>query len=184
MLDYARIRRMLPHGHPMVLVDRILALEPRVSIVGVKAVTASDACYGNVPPEASFDRYAYPVSLLLESFGQTAAILWLASFDDAALAGHRVMLLAGIRNCRIEGRAFPGDVLQHAVHLEYSPGDHILVTGETRVGERRIAVIESMIAAIRPLASLIEQAAARGAGDAARPQQPIAEEHGLRATHV
>jgi 3-hydroxyacyl-[acyl-carrier-protein] dehydratase len=166
-LEYAQIRAILPQGHPMVLVDRVLSLEPHASIVGIKAITASEPCYRDLPGGLALDRYAYPVSLLLESFGQTAAILWLKSVPPVLASPDRLLMFAAARECRISGRAFPGEVLQHRVRLDHIVGDNVFVEGETWVGNRRIAVIGSMLAAARERSVVLEHARSNGQGQAA-----------------
>lgn len=143
----------LPHAHPMVLVDRVVALHPGVSITGLKAITASEPCYAGLTAGLPAGRYAYPTSLLLESFGQTAAILWLESVDETTHHEH-VLMLIGARDCRIEGEAFPGDTLRHVARLDVATSDGVVVSGETWVGDRRIASIGSMTAAVRPRAAV------------------------------
>ncbi len=141
----------LPHAHPMRLIDRIVALAPGQSITAIKAVTATEPCYQALASGKPLASHAYPTALVLESFGQAAALLWFQS------AGHRpagVVMLASARNCHITGRAYPGDVLRHVAHLDNIVGDNVLVRGETWVGERRIATIESLLAAVRPEATL------------------------------
>lgn len=168
--DHARVRTFLPHAHPMLLVDRIVALEPGVSITAIKAVTSTEPCYRALPPDLAPGRYAYPTSLMLESFGQTAAILWRESADAAQRGADDIIILAAMRNCRIEGHAYPGDVLRHVARLDNVVGDTVLVEGETWVGDRRVATIGTMIAAVRPAASVREPALATTASrmDAAR----------------
>jgi 3-hydroxyacyl-[acyl-carrier-protein] dehydratase len=141
---------LLPHGHPMLLIDRVLALDPGRSITAIKAITCTEPCYRALASALPPASRAYPSALLLESFGQAGALLWFGS--HVAPAG--VIMLASARNCRIEGQAYPGDVLRHVVSLDKVVDDTVLVAGETWVGERRVAVIESMMAAVRPQAGL------------------------------
>jgi 3-hydroxyacyl-[acyl-carrier-protein] dehydratase len=155
VLEHAHLRSILPHGHPVLLVDR-LSLEPDGSAVGTKAITAGEPCYADLPPDAEPERFAYPVSLLLESFGQTAAALWLTRDGDGTVADDQVLMLVAARGCRIEGRAFPGDVLRHAARIEHVFGDNVFVSGETHVDGRRVAVVESMMAVARPRAEILE----------------------------
>jgi 3-hydroxyacyl-[acyl-carrier-protein] dehydratase len=166
MLDQGAIRRLLPHGHPMVLVDRVEALEPGRSIVGLKAISACEPCYRELDPRLGPGAWAYPASLLLESFGQTAALLWLSGRDRAGLEEDRVLMLAGVRGCRIEGRTFPGDVVRHLARLEQVSGDNVFVAGESFVGQRRVMDVGWMLAVARPRSSLSAAAplatAARG----------------------
>lgn len=148
MLEHAEIRSILPHGHPMVLVDRMLSVEPGVTAIGSKAITGTEDCYGRIATGAPLEEYRYPVSLLLESFGQTAAILWLKSCGPR-MGEESVLVFAGASDCVIKSSAYPGDVLLHLPRLEKATGDAVIVSGEIRVGDRLIATIGSMTAAVR-----------------------------------
>lgn len=136
----------------MMLVDRVIALEPAVSVVGIKAITGSEPCYRHVSACAAPEHYAYPTSLLLESFGQTAAILWLTGMGASRVADDQVLMLAAARGCRILGRAYPGDVLRHTARVSHVLGDNVFVEGETHVDDRLICTVESMVAVMRPRA--------------------------------
>jgi 3-hydroxyacyl-[acyl-carrier-protein] dehydratase len=168
LLDHAAIRNLLPQGHPIVLVDRVVALDPGVSILGLKAITGSEPCYRGLAPGARREQVAYPVSLMLESFGQTAAILWLVGMGSSAVRDGHVLMLVAVRDCTIEGRAFPGDVLRHVARLDQVVGDNVFVEGEILVDDRRVATIGSMMAVMRPRTVLSERAGAQDTGN--RPQ--------------
>jgi 3-hydroxyacyl-[acyl-carrier-protein] dehydratase len=116
--DYRRLRRSLPYAHPMLLVDRIVAVEPGVSITALKAVTLSEPCHRDLAPDAPRESYAYPPSLLLESFGQAAAALWLETAAVRRRTEEEIVILASAHNCGFEGDAFPGDVLRHVARLD------------------------------------------------------------------
>lgn len=166
VLDHAAIRSLLPQGHPIALVDRVIALDPGVSIVGLKAVTGSEPCY------RSGDAGAYPVSLMLESFGQTAAILWLVSLGSSPVRDDRVLMLTAIRDCTIEGRALPGDVLRHEARLDQVIGDNVFVAGEILVDDRRLATVGSMMAVMRPRTVFSERADAQDTGSRSEGETP------------
>jgi 3-hydroxymyristoyl/3-hydroxydecanoyl-(acyl carrier protein) dehydratase len=155
--DLPAIRRTLPHGHPMLLVDRVLELRPGDSIIAVKAITHAEPCYGALDAGAGPGDYAYPESLLLESFGQAAALMWMLGRDSGARGTGVLMLTVG-RDCRIEGRALPGDVVRHEARLDAVVGDNVLVSGESFVGARRILTVGSMMAVIRPPAAITAHA--------------------------
>jgi len=157
-LDYSEISAVLPHGRAMLLLDRVESIDPGVSIVGIKAITGTEACYQEVPPGAPLDHYAYPVSLLLESFGQTGALLWLRSRDSLDDDPTRVLMFVGARDLRIEGSAFPGDLLRHRARIEKMLDDTVFVAGEIWAEDRRIATIGSMIAVVRPLSGVVDNA--------------------------
>ncbi|WP_069868148.1 3-hydroxyacyl-ACP dehydratase FabZ family protein [Streptomyces malaysiensis] len=148
-LEHADIRRILPHRHPVLLVDRVLDLEPGVRIVATKAVTGGEPCYAGLDEDLPVSAYAYPASLLVESFGQTGAVLWLYS---AATSGERregTLIFGSAREVTITGSAYPGDVLRHTVEIDQLIGDNAFMRGETWVGDRRIATLGSVLAVVR-----------------------------------
>lgn len=147
--DHARIRELLPVRHPILLVDRILAVRPGTEILTAKAVTGSEPCYAGLPDGLNTDAYAYPRSLALESFGQSAALLWLASATDGGVADG-VLMVGAIRDARFHSAVQPGEVLHHVVRLDSQVGRNAFFTGETWAGNRCVATIESLIAASRP----------------------------------
>ncbi|MFE1928882.1 3-hydroxyacyl-ACP dehydratase FabZ family protein [Streptomyces sp. NPDC059474] len=148
-LEHADIRRILPHRHPVLLVDRVLELEPGSRIVATKTVTGSEPCYAGLEEGLPASAYAYPASLLVESFGQTGAVLWLYS---TAMAGERsegTLIFGSAREVTINGRAYPGDVLRHTVEIDQLIGDNAFMRGEIWVGDRRIATLGSVLAVVR-----------------------------------
>lgn len=148
MLDHHDLRVLLPHGHPFVLVDRVLEVEPGRSLVATKAITGTEPCFRDVPAGAPAAHYRYPAPLLLESLGQAAALLWLL---DAGPVGEDFLLMFGAaRGYRVLGGVFPGDVVRHEVRLEAVKADTIFAAGVTFVGDRPVAVADSLIAVQRP----------------------------------
>lgn len=147
MLDYQDIRRLLPQRYPMLLVDRVTRWQPTHSITAVKAITGAEPCYQHVSDGAPAGYYAYPVSLLLESLGQTAALLWLA--DAGPVGDGHVLMFAGARGYRITGQAYPGDLLEHSVTVTHAKADTVFAAGETWAGGRRIATVDTLIAVSR-----------------------------------
>jgi 3-hydroxyacyl-[acyl-carrier-protein] dehydratase len=154
-LGPADLRALLPHRHPMLLVDRVTAGELGVALAAEKAVGVGEPCYAGLRDDAPAAAWAYPASLLVESFGQAAAVLWQVTTGEPATAGGRVLMLAAARQVRIEGIVLPGDVLRHVVRIENVVGDNAFVAGETWVGERRVASMGSLVAVVRPRAAVL-----------------------------
>ncbi|WP_018218322.1 3-hydroxyacyl-ACP dehydratase FabZ family protein [Salinispora vitiensis] len=144
MLDHAAIRRILPHRHPMLLVDRVLTLESGARIEALKAVTGSEPCYAGLDA-VDGPGFDYPVSLLLESLAQTGALLWLHSAP-----GNGFPLFGSASDIRLHGRVRPGDVLRHLVRLQHVNAGTAMFGGETWVGDSRVLTAGSMFAVIRP----------------------------------
>ncbi len=150
MNEHPGIRAVLPQRHPMLLVDRILELEPGRSIRTVKAVTATEPCYAGLPEDAATWRYHYPPALLIESFGQSAALLWLDGRAPAPDDGLTLMFV-GATDFAVTGAVLPGDVLIHTVRLDSVIAGTAFASGETWAGNRRVARVGTLVATRRPV---------------------------------
>jgi len=118
-LEFPAIRAALPQRYPLLLVDRVLDLRPGVRIETVKLVSATDPCYAGVPEQPGGPAaYRYPASLLIESFGQSAALLWLHGTGTGAGTDDAVLLFVAAREYEVHGHAYPGDTVRHVVELE------------------------------------------------------------------
>lgn len=150
VLDHARIRAILPQRYPLLLVDQVLEMQPGSFIRTIKTITGCEPCYANLTDGAESWRYRYPPALIIESLGQSAALLWLA--DHPVMPGDdRVLMFAGARDFRFEGSVYPGDVMRHDVRLDSVVADTAFASGETWVGGRRVAAVSAMIATRRPV---------------------------------
>ena len=165
ILDHAQLRALLPHRHPMLLLDSVIAVEPGVSLAAVKAISACEPCYGDLPDGCRGASYAYPASLLIESFGQAAAVLWLLSARAAGRAAEGLPMFTAARDCALWSPAYPGDVVRHQVLLDHAVDGAAFVTGESFVGQRCVAEFGSLMAVVRPPDAVLARAgAATGTG--------------------
>ncbi len=104
ILEINEIRRILPHRYPMLLVDRILELEPE-RIVGIKNVTANEAFFSGHFP----DFPVMPGVLIVEAMAQTAGVLVLKSIPDRE---SKLVLLVAIEYAKFRKPVVPGDQLR------------------------------------------------------------------------
>ncbi len=105
-LDINAIRATLPHRYPMLLVDRVLELEPGVRIKAIKNVTINEPFFPGHFPH-------YPVMpgvLIVEALAQASAIVAYRS-DPDAMGGRKLFLFAGIDDARFKRQVVPGDTL-------------------------------------------------------------------------
>jgi beta-hydroxyacyl-ACP dehydratase FabZ len=102
--DSVAIQRILPHRHPFLLVDKIVELEPRVRIVGVKQVTVNEPFFAGHFPGAP----VMPGVLQIEALAQVGAILALREFEDRDA---KIPFFSGIENARFRRPVVPGDTL-------------------------------------------------------------------------
>jgi 3-hydroxyacyl-[acyl-carrier-protein] dehydratase len=112
MMDIHEILRHLPHRYPIILVDRVLEIEPPKRIVALKNVSINEPVFmGHFPH--------YPVMpgvLIIEALAQAAAILSFAGLGTQA-DKNSVYYFAGIDNARFKRPVGPGDQLRLEVGL-------------------------------------------------------------------
>ncbi|MBK9156304.1 MAG: 3-hydroxyacyl-ACP dehydratase FabZ [Chloracidobacterium sp.] len=102
--DSTAIQKILPHRFPFLMVDKIIELEPRVRIVGVKQVTANEQFFSGHFPGAP----VMPGVLQIEALAQVGAILALREFEDRDA---KIPFFSGIENARFRKPVVPGDTL-------------------------------------------------------------------------
>jgi 3-hydroxyacyl-[acyl-carrier-protein] dehydratase len=153
MTELLPVGEYLAHGTDMVLVDRIEQVCPGRQLHAFKAISGTEQPYRDLPAGLAPARYAYPASLVLESFTQAVAVLWHSARGRLA-DDERVLMFAAARGCRFEAAAYPGDVLRHEVEIERFVGTSAFATGSTWVTQRRIATMGSIIAIARPVTLL------------------------------
>ncbi|WP_280444155.1 3-hydroxyacyl-ACP dehydratase FabZ family protein [Nocardia brasiliensis] len=151
MLNHSVIRDILPHGHPIALVDAVDELIPYERVVARKAISGCEPCYAGLTAGLSQAALAYPRPLLLESFGQSGAVLWLESMrrDKVEFAGQ--LIFAALRNMSFHRLVYPGDTVRHTVRVDHIVGDNVFVSGETVIGEEPVMTVGEAIVSIRPL---------------------------------
>ncbi len=102
--DSLAIQQILPHRYPFLLVDRIVELEPRVRILGVKQVTINEHFFAGHFPQAP----VMPGVLQIEALAQVGAILALREFDDRDA---KIPFFSGIDSAKFRRPVVPGDTL-------------------------------------------------------------------------
>ncbi|WP_182606598.1 3-hydroxyacyl-ACP dehydratase FabZ family protein [Streptomyces alkaliphilus] len=145
--DYTGILDLLPVRHPMLLVDRVEALDPGRLITTVKAVSGSEPCYGGMAEGLPLSRYTYPRTLMLESFGQSSVLLWLSTGTAEG-----VPVAAAFRDCRFTGEVRPGAVLRHVARIDRLMANNVFVSGQTWDGDRCVMTVGALIGSSRPRA--------------------------------
>ena len=103
--DSVAIQEILPHRYPFLLVDKIVELEPKVRIVGIKQVTANEQFFQGHFPGAP----VMPGVLQIEALAQVGAILALRELEDRDA---KIPFFSGIESARFRKPVVPGDTLE------------------------------------------------------------------------
>ena len=131
MMDIHQILRQLPHRYPILLVDRVLALDKGKSIKALKNVTINEPFFAGHFPH----RPVMPGVLMLEAMAQAAALL---AFDTLGVVpdDKTVYYFAGIDGARFKRPVEPGDQLVMDVTLERMKSGVFKFKGTSRVGDQ------------------------------------------------
>ncbi len=104
MLDVNKIREIIPHRYPFLLVDRIISVEDGRKAVGIKNVSANEPFFqGHFP-----DYPVMPGVLIIEAMAQVGAVAILKMPEFAG----KIALFAGIDKARFRRQVVPGDQLR------------------------------------------------------------------------
>jgi len=146
MMDIHEILKKLPHRYPILLVDRVLELEPGKRIKALKNVSINEPYFqGHFP-----HRPVMPGVLMLEAMAQAAALLSFATAgrdsDDKT-----VYYFAGIDGARFKRPVEPGDQLLLHVTLDRAKAGIFKFTADALVGDE-LAVHAELMCTMRTIA--------------------------------
>ncbi|MFM2314704.1 MAG: hypothetical protein RLZZ04_3980 [Cyanobacteriota bacterium] len=151
MIDQVKLKNILPHRFPMLLIDEVSLIEPGNKILAIKNVSCNESCFSEILDTAEASAYAYPCSLIIESFGQAAAVLYSLSvsqkeenLDDS------VMLLGSMAKISFCGEVFPGGTLEHHIVLDKLFDNTAICSGEILSDNKLVARSERIVILQRP----------------------------------
>ncbi len=134
--DLARIKRMIPHRYPFLLIDRVEQIHENERAVGIKNVSANEPYFqGHFPAEP-----VMPGVLIVEAMAQTAGVLvveTLGRIDQELL-----VYFMTVDNCRFRAKVVPGDVLELHVRVTRSRGMVCRFAGQAKVDGKLAAEAE------------------------------------------
>jgi beta-hydroxyacyl-ACP dehydratase FabZ len=108
--DIEWILSVLPHRYPILLVDRVLELEPGRRIVAIKNVTVNEPFFlGHFP-----GRPVVPGVLLVEGMAQAGGLLL---FSDVADRANKLLFFASIEEAKFRRPVVPGDQIRYEVEV-------------------------------------------------------------------
>lgn len=114
MLDTNQIKKIIPHRHPFLLIDRILELEEGKRAVGLKNVSNNEHFFVGHFPEHP----VMPGVLIVEALAQVGAVIILSKEENKG----KIAFFAGIDGFRFKKEVVPGDQLKLEVEITKSKG--------------------------------------------------------------
>jgi 3-hydroxyacyl-[acyl-carrier-protein] dehydratase len=143
-MDIRDILELLPHRYPMLLVDRVLELEPGKRILAIKNVTVNEPFFTGHFPH-------YPVMpgvLVVEALAQASAILASRTVNTKS-DDKSIYYLVGIDEARFKRPVVPGDQLLLEATFERTR-ELMKFSAQARVGDA-IAAEAKLMCLRRPI---------------------------------
>ncbi|MCC8072253.1 MAG: bifunctional UDP-3-O-[3-hydroxymyristoyl] N-acetylglucosamine deacetylase/3-hydroxyacyl-ACP dehydratase [Bacteroidales bacterium] len=142
VMDNNRIRELLPHRYPFLLVDKVIEKSDH-HIVGVKNITANEPFFqGHFPQEP-----VLPGVLQIEAMAQTGGLLVLSTLEDPEEYSTYFMK---IDNVKFRQKVVPGDTLIfHVSFLTELRRGCAVMKGYAFVGEKIVSECEFMAQIIK-----------------------------------
>lgn len=116
ILNSYQIQKILPHRYPFLLLDRIVDIEPKKSITGIKCVTSNEPYFqGHFPDEPIM-----PGVLIIEMLAQLTAIFYsslnidildISNMSEEELEEYKnsVGYLVSVESFKFKSKVQPGD---------------------------------------------------------------------------
>ncbi len=115
-MDINEIQQIIPHRYPMLLIDRVIELEPLKKIVAIKNVTMNEQVFQGHFPGAP----VYPGVYIIEAMAQAGAVLLFREVPDRE---SKLLFFTGIEEARFRRPVVPGDQMRLEVTvLKYKMG--------------------------------------------------------------
>jgi len=108
--DIEWILSVLPHRYPILLVDRVLEIEPKKRIVAIKNVTINEPFFAGHFP----GRPVVPGVLLIEGMAQAGGLLLLHEIPDRE---RKLIYFMGIEEAKFRRPVVPGDQVRYELDV-------------------------------------------------------------------
>lgn len=126
------IKSVLPHRHPILLVDRVLEIDPGERIVAIKDVRPDEEIFeGHFPGHP-----VLPGVYLVEGMAQVGGILLLHDDPDRQ---NKLLYFMSVDRARFRRPVVPGDQIRYEVEVIRRRANHCKLSGKSLVDGRVVA---------------------------------------------
>ncbi len=127
-MTFEEVKTYLRQRFPLIMVDRVLELEPGKSIKAVKNVTGNEIQFlGHFP-----DYSIMPGTMIIEAIGQCASILF-SQTTGKGVSEREFLVLAAVNDMRFLVGVHPGHTMILEVNIVKMTGEAALVEGTATV---------------------------------------------------
>jgi len=134
--DIGRIKRMIPHRYPFLMIDRVVNIEVDRFAIGIKNVTVNEPHFEGHFPVIP----VMPGVLIIEAMAQTSAVLVVETLD--LIDKNLLVYFMSIDTAKFRAPVGPGDRLELHVTVIRGRGKIWKFRGEARVGDALCAEAE------------------------------------------
>ncbi len=124
--DIEWIQSVLPHRYPLLLVDRVLEIEPKKRIVAIKNVTVNEPFFNGHFP----GRPVMPGVFLVEGLAQAGGLLLLHDMPDRE---SKLIYFMGIEGAKFRRPVVPGDQVRYEIEVLRLRSMHCKMSGKVLV---------------------------------------------------
>ncbi len=142
-MDIGRIMDVLPHRYPFLLVDRIIEVEGRQRIVGIKNVTINEPFFqGHFPGHP-----VMPGVLIIEAMAQVGGMLLLSYFEGQNI-DDKVVYFMSLDKVKFRRPVIPGDQIRFELEMLSFRGKTCKMKGEGYVDGQLVVEAEMMASVV------------------------------------
>jgi 3-hydroxyacyl-[acyl-carrier-protein] dehydratase len=132
-LEHEKIKLMIPHRYPFLMVDRVVNVRKHESALGIKNVSAAEPHFvGHFPNQA-----VMPGVMIIEAMAQTSGVLVVYSLGEEAHG--KLVYFMSIDEARFRKLVIPGDQLKVHVRIDRNRANVWRFIGDCYVDETKVA---------------------------------------------
>ena len=136
MIDVREIQKILPHRFPFLLIDRVIELNPGVSVTAYKNITIGEQIFqGHFP-----DHPIYPGVMIIEGMAQAGGVLAFRSMQMTVQ--NKVVYFMSIDNAKFRVPVTPGDRLEYRLNVIKHKGNIWVLDAKAYVDDKLVAEAE------------------------------------------
>ncbi len=136
-MEIGDILKIMPHRYPLLLVDRILEMDPGKRIVGLKNVTINEPFFqGHFPGHPIM-----PGVLLVEAMAQVGGLLLMGAVEDPE---NKVVYFMSMDKVKFRRPVVPGDQVRFELEMLQFKGKRCRMQGAGYVEGKKVVEGEMM----------------------------------------